>query len=376
MSDRHTILVPTFNRPALVQGLARYYATRAPALSLLVLDSSGAEVQEANAAVLASLGARVRHLTFPEDVLPHLKIQNGLEAVATPYASFCADDDIVFPEALQQSIAFLEKRADHVCAHGVYLNFRASGRELHIRRDYFGPDNDAAHPGARIFRLLQDYESLFYAVYRIADLREIFAALPVPANSFQELFQSVATVIKGKVKRLPAIYAARRTGPPADSGRANWHTFNWFAASPGEVLQGYAAYREKVWSFYGRGTSEPRLGREAFLRALDVAHAVYFAAGCSPLELHSALQEYWPGDAYMDTASRRTMLLRLAEALSYAPAAVCAIPWIWVLDRRAQAAGGTPWKCRLWFKSRGLALLPDFRDRYLDVCSMADSPAP
>jgi len=49
---------------------------------------------------------------------------------------------------------------------------------------------------------------------------------------------------------------------------------------PREVLQHYSAYCDAVWKFYKAHAPDPLLEKAAFLRALDLAHAVYFSAGC------------------------------------------------------------------------------------------------
>src|SRR5262249_42353188 len=158
-----------------------------------------------------------RHAVF-EDTLPMaVKVERGLALVETPFVSLCADDDLVFADGLREGIEFLERHVDYVCAHGLYLNFQEAGdHEVHLMREYAGAGNDASHPGARIFRLFQRYELLFYAVFRTADLREISAgAAAMPTLHFQELFQSVAALIKGKVHRFPTLYGARQSCPAA-----------------------------------------------------------------------------------------------------------------------------------------------------------------
>ena len=174
----HTLVIPTFNRPDLLRQLVRYYFERARSLNLLILDSSRAELAEGNAKALASYGEFLRHVVFPEAISSTEKLARGLDLVRTPYASFCGDDDVVFPGSLKQAIDFLERNAGYGCTHGLYVNFRPEGREIRLAPEYTGPSNEAVHPGARIFRLLQRYESLFYAVFRTSDLRAIMSWLP------------------------------------------------------------------------------------------------------------------------------------------------------------------------------------------------------
>ena len=399
----HTLVIPTYNRPKLVRRLVAYYLRRSPEMQLLVLDSSTAATAAANAEWLKDCGPGVRHVTCPETLQPGAKLAQGLLLVQTAYASFCADDDLVFLDGLREAIGFLEGHPGYVCAHGLYLNFQVpEGKaEVNLWREYGGPGNEAAHPGARIFRLFQAYESLYYAVFRTRDLQDIFAPVPgISSLHYQELFQSVAALVKGKVKRMPCLYAARQSITPAQPERDNWQTYYWFADKPAEVLEHYRTYCEDLWRFYAVHGPAPRLDRAAFQKVLDLSHAVYFAAGCSPAYFHSALQDLWPQDGFVEPG-RIDLFDRLragpgaaeaAVAVAAQPAAAAKWTLRYVLtaarlvlraapyaahrrslDWRARGLGGTPWKCRLPWNLRWLAARPEFRRIYLDLCAYLDS---
>jgi glycosyltransferase domain-containing protein len=387
MSERYTLVIPTYNRVALLGRLVRYYRKRASSIDLLVLDSSKPDVTKENAKALASLGASVRHVIYPGDAPGGSKISQGLALVQTPYVSFCADDDLVFPEELARAVDFLDRHPDYVSGHGLYLNFRQNGNEVQLLSEYAGPSNEPAHPGARIFRLLQRYESLFYGAFRIQDLRDILsAAQALPSPHYQELFQSVATVIKGKVKRFPSFYAARQSGPPADPNREKWQTYDWFADNPEEFLEHYRAYRAELWKFYETHAPAPRLEKAAFLRVLDLAHAVFFSARCSAEHFHSVLQPYWPADGFANVgeinlleelgaprAFARGSLDRLMARKWLAFRALIATPALWRLDREVRRTCATPWKCRIPGSLRWLASVPQFRESYLELCNYLDA---
>ncbi len=407
MIDRTTLVIPTFNRPAFLERLVRFYHKRARPLNLLVLDSSKPEVTEENAKALSQYGSAVRHVIFPGAVPGSSKLSQGLALVQTVYASFCADDDLVFPEELARSVAFLAQHSDYVSAHGLYLNFRQTGNDVQLFGQYSGPSNEAIHPGARIFRLLQRYESLFYGAFRTGDLRDIFMAIEaLPTPHFQELFQSVATLIKGKVKRFPSFYAARQSGPPAEPERVKWQTYHWFADNPVEILEHYRPYCEAIWKFYETHISEARLERSAFFKTLDLAHAVYFSSGCPPEYFHAELQKYWPGDRYLRYG--RLEMLREADkpsVLNWAGfpgddpaadlidklrtpsglgrwAAVRALAALWYfaysvpglarLNYDARKVGHTAWKCRLSPRFLWLAAVPEFRNAWIELCYYLD----
>jgi glycosyltransferase domain-containing protein len=387
MIDGHTLVIPTFNRPALLHRLVRYYTAREPTMSILVLDSSRPDIAERNATALSAHGAGVRHITVPVTTPMATKIAQGLALVETPHVSCCADDDVVFTSGLREAMEFLRGQPGYVSAHGLYLNFRVAGHDVHVTREYAGPGNEAGHPGARIFRLLQRYESLFYGVFRTAELRDIFSVVhTLPTLHYQELFQSVGALIKGKVHRFPRIYAARQSGEAAEPTRDRWQTYYWFADDPAEILEHYRAYREAVAAFYERHAGDGQLDGDAVVRVLDLAHAVYFAAQCPPEYFHSRLQAYWPGDRYVDP-ERIDMFERLrgrTAAPRWTPERVLggalkvlrtarAGPAVTRLDARVRRDSGHPWRCRLPAPIRWLAGNPDFRHAYEELCRYLDA---
>ena len=373
-------------------------------MHLLILDSSREEIAEQNAALVDEYGPSVRHMIFPETEQVGVKLYKGLLHVQTATASFCADDDLVFPQGLSDAIRFLAGHPDYVCAHGLYLNFRLGDEykngmeDVHVWREYGGPSNGATHPGARIFRLFQNYESLFYGVFRTQDLQHIFAGVAaIPTLHYQELFQSVAAVIKGRVHRFPRLYAARQSCDPAEPERDKWQTFYWFAEDIPELLEHYRAYREELWRFYEAYSAAPKLDKAAFLKTLDLSHAVYFAKRCPVDYLHSVLQPYWPEEGYtqpdqvdifpqiapaaISTTSAaappkpaRWTLRWYPLAVRYVLQSAQAAPYIARMNWRVRNACRTAWKCKLRWGVRWLASVPEFRSTYFELCQYLDGP--
>lgn len=305
--SHHTLIIPTFNRPEFLERLVVYYAKRVPELPLLVLDSSHPEIADRNAATLAGLGANLRRMTYPSTMPMIQKLAQGLQSVETPTVSFCADDDLVFPEGLRAAIRFLGEHADFVSAHGLYLNFREDGRTVHLAFEYSGPGNDAAHPLARVYALMARYESLFYGLFRTADLRDIVhGAAVLPTLHYQELYQSVAALIKGKVHRLPLIYAARQSCSPADPERDKWQTHYWFADDPRQFVGEYQTYIEHVGEFYRTHAKEAELTQSDFFKIMDVVHAAYFAKEFDPEYYWSQMARHWPDDRSKFTLTKAT----------------------------------------------------------------------
>lgn len=386
----HTLVIPTYNRPALLKQLVAYLADRARPMPLLVLDSSADdEAASENAKSVARHAAFARYVRFPSNVPMAAKLAAGLTSITTSTASFCADDDLIFVPALAQALHFLDSHPDYVSAHGLYFNFSEHGHDIHIMGEYAGRSIEAEHPGARLFQLMQSYESLFYGVFRTTDLHDILTNVAeLPSLHYQELFQSSAALMLGKVARLPKFYAARRSGPAAEPMRDKWQTYYWFAESPGEFVEHYLAYREKLWDFYSAHVAEPPLTRADFDRILDICHAMYFSKACPPAYFHSVLQAYWPKDVFDERehdifaehggshvtkpAGGLEVFLEhvqswLASRRRFTPSADVRGA-LESLNSEVRAVGHTAWNCRIVSELGWLARDEDFRTCYRELC--------
>ena len=179
-----------------------------------MLDSSTPDICAHNGRELKSFEPACTHVAFPTTTPMASKLFNGLSMVRTGYASFCADDDFVLPDAIREAVTFLSSNPDVVTAHGLYVNYSEDGEDVRIAVGYDGPRNSAEHAGARIFRLCQNYESLFYAVFRTSDLLTIFETLETIPTSTTRSFSS----------RLQPLSRARRIGSRVSTARAAWGT--------------------------------------------------------------------------------------------------------------------------------------------------------
>jgi glycosyltransferase domain-containing protein len=294
-----TIVIPTYNRPLHLRRLLKYYSEVGLQTYFLILDSSDELNATNNAALVSSCGDRFQYVLFPSSIPVAAKLAKGAQLVETPYCAFCADDDLIFPDAIPRALTFLAEHPDYVCTDGIYLNFFPHKGEIQFQVEYGSGGIDAQHPGARVFRLFQRYESMFYAIFRTPDLCGIFDAVKdIPSLHYQELFQATAALLKGKSHRLPEFYAARQHCDPAEPTRDKWQTFYWFVDNKTEFLQHYQSYREDLWRFYESYGSTPRMEKNAFGEAMDLAHVNFFSDNCPPAYFFGRLQQHWPDDTF------------------------------------------------------------------------------
>lgn len=379
-----TLIVPTYNRPEHLRRLLEYYASADLPLHILVLDSSRDEIRTANQALIANLGPYFRHVSYRGTIPVATKLMQGLGLVKTTYCSFCADDDLVFIDGLLQAKDFLSHNPDYVCVDGIYLIYWADDARVNVKIEYASTGINAEHPGARVFRLFQKYESLFYGVFRTADLAKIFIGVSrMSSLHFQELYQAASALLLGKSHRLPIFYAARQHCEPAEPERDKWQTYYWFAENREEFLQHYLDYREDLWSFYQSHARDHVLTHNDFKKAMDLAHAMFFSVGCPPQYFFSELQHLWPNDTFKSLASdssvrdqlkstdhiqRESRAEQLIERVRARVRQHYSEARIEDLNRETQLAVRMQRRLMLHDNLEWLASAPEFRAAYLQLC--------
>lgn len=251
----NTLLIPTFNRPPTLSRLLDYLKDET--FPILVLDSSSPYNQALNAEVIDHFcEGNVAHITFSEDTDPRIKWTFGLHVVWTPYVSFCADDDYVYPNAIRQCVAALERDRGATIADGVYMASRGNN----VNVEYDAPSILDETSIARVANLLDHYNPMIYAVWRSDVAVKVFdAALVEKSDHFWELFVGAAPMAFGKRLRLPCVYMTREGGPPFEElnkTRRRWHPLSWTREDPDEIGRWFATYLDCLSAFTGLSVGE------------------------------------------------------------------------------------------------------------------------
>lgn len=244
-----SLIIPTYNRPIWIANLLGYLVNTNVPISLVILDSSESEIAALNAETVNRLGVSARHITYPKNVAFKDKLLDGLRQVHSEFCAFCADDDMVIPDALAESVRFLQAHPDYVGAQGLYFAYSGSvGKYFVDDILYCHRSLNQATALERIESLFDDYQSNFYGVYRTEIQRKAFEVAVQQDNSlFFELMQSSHTAVSGKIARLPIIYGGRSRAAAAGNYK-QWHPVEWVAADPGGYLAGFARYRAPLLS--------------------------------------------------------------------------------------------------------------------------------
>lgn len=327
-----TLIVPTFNRHDWLRSLVTYLAHGRMKGTLLVLDSSNEEVARKNRQLIdaSSLDAKVQ--SYSETISFREKLVDGFTRVKATYCSMCADDDLVVPSAIASCVEFLDAHQDHVGAQGLYFAF--SQERMHFFVDdvvYDHPSIDAEGPVERLKQLFDDYQSNFYAVYRTGVQAEAIAkAAANESLLFFELAQSALTAIRGKIARLPLVYAGRRRSPSAGNPK-HWHPVEWVAVDPADLFRHYDAYRNRLLEFMGLEENK----QVSELRVLDLIHLHYLLTSIHESGLRAAIA------SHLERSSREEIVTRAFMGAAELPGALASLPaspfWRSYLQARAVA---------------------------------------
>jgi hypothetical protein len=210
-------------------------------------------------------------LDFSEDARFDYKIGSALREIDSDYVSLCADDDIVFVDAIEECINELDCDVTLAACHGIYLNFAVSQTLVRLNIEYASPSIDMDDVVDRACQLLMRYEALNYAVYRRPVMIDVIDAVAqTPQTMFWELFSALAPLVNGKVKRLPRLYHGRRANVAGD--RMVQHPATWIASHPEDFAEAFLKYRERLFRYFqAKGVD---VGPDV-QKAITQAHVIY-----------------------------------------------------------------------------------------------------
>jgi glycosyltransferase domain-containing protein len=90
-----TLVIPTYNRPKLLEALLTYLGAQPQRCRVLVLDSSQPQPRAANRKIVELANLKLDYAEFPSEMHPFDKFREGVHKVTTEFCALCADDDLV-----------------------------------------------------------------------------------------------------------------------------------------------------------------------------------------------------------------------------------------------------------------------------------------
>ncbi len=231
MNNLCTIIIPTYNRPDRLKRLLDYYNKYRENFNIIIADSSSSEnkvLNKKNVSMFAE--SNIQYLdNYSFKINPSRKLKDALNYVNTKYTVFCADDDFITPNGINQSVTFLGKNPDFSCAHGHGFTFSLECEDKREQKysctfpTYLDKSITFPEAEARLASHLANYQlPMFYAVHRTDLLKMIFkdTVQYTDDDQFVELLSSMLALIYGKMKHMNVLYCAReRTSSLAGNTR-------------------------------------------------------------------------------------------------------------------------------------------------------------
>ena len=245
-----SIIIPTYNRPGHLKRILGYYSGYETTYNIIVVDSSSDENKELNKNIISSVSnLDIQYLdNYSSKINPFHKMADALNYVNTEYCLFCADDDFITPNGINQSVDFLEKNPYFTVAQGYFISFwvKSDGEAPQFcwRPTYSHKSITFPDPEPRLTYHLSDYSiPTYYAVHRTDFLKLIFEETVKFTNydRFGELLPSMLTAVYGKIKCLEVLYAAREYSP-SSSGQTSEGLTEFI--KNGSYNQKYARFRD------------------------------------------------------------------------------------------------------------------------------------
>jgi glycosyltransferase domain-containing protein len=280
LSDKFTLIVPTYNRPTELSRLLAYLVRHGAGFPVLVLDSSTPTVQEINRATVASAGGNINLHSFDTQISPWEKFLRGSELAETECCSLCADDDLVLPDSLGPLVNFILEHSDYSLAQGWYFTFYDNVHIGITASVYRSASIDQDSALDRVFTLFQKYEAVTYGVYRTSVLRTVLHGVQgVESMLAKELLGGALSVVHGKAARLPVFYYARSHSP--SHPYHHWHPLDFLVSSPEALYRDYAAYRKILLQCF-KTSGNPEYSEEELATLIDLAHFRYLSDYVKP----------------------------------------------------------------------------------------------
>ena len=213
-----TILIPTYNRPNPLRRVLSYYNKYGRDFNIIIADASSNENKKLNKNIISKFSKlNIFYIDkYSPTVIVHQKLSDAINQVKTKYSVFCADDDFITPNGINQSVTFLEKNPDFSCAHGHYISFYFKTNIIGGGKRYYQPIypyksiSFVSVKKRLVFHFSSQYPT-FYAVHRTDLLKIIFkdAVGFTDDVRFGELLPTMLDLIYGKMKKLDVLYCAR-----------------------------------------------------------------------------------------------------------------------------------------------------------------------
>lgn len=219
MNTKITLLVPTFNRPNFLLRLLNFYRDYDFPFRIIVLDSSSEKITNDEFNTLLN-SQYIDHQKFNPSIPFAEKIAKGVELVNTPYTVLCADDDVIFSDAIAECVNFLDNHNDYAIAYGHYIGHTVVRKKLRWGVQGKNASIQSDNAIKRIENIFTVNNPIVYAVTRTHIMKSMWEETARYTHGSFGLFEFLSAsigLLHGKAKELPVLYASRE---------ANYYTWH------------------------------------------------------------------------------------------------------------------------------------------------------
>lgn len=207
-----TIIIPTCNRPNILNTNLEFLSSQKQRLKIIILDSSSKK----NKIIKKKYNfLEIKYLYFNQNIYFPKKIVNGLKEIKTKFVVFCADDDFMNILCLRSCVSFLKFNSSYSCAQGKFFQHKYSKKKKRIGYNYLYKTNKSNETNSSIQRCLNYLNNkrshLFYAVTYTKISIKIWSFIEKKINGgiVIEIIYSFLLNYLGKSKVLNQIFFSR-----------------------------------------------------------------------------------------------------------------------------------------------------------------------
>ncbi len=314
-----TLVVPTYNRPELLQRLLLHFNLDECPFPIVVADGSRPEGREANARVISEYGRDldIVHRPYPPELGFAARCAAVLMEVETPFVALHADDDFMFAEGLSALVSRLNRDPGLVAAQGSMLMV---GRRDPLVRvvPYIFEDVTDATPLARLHSHLRTYRQTLYSVHRLWSARLAFqkiAPFAEPWLRMMEIGFSGMVALNGPFRHVPVLQGVRESHAASES--SNDMRWGDMVTDPrfSAVVDSYANVLAAEAAAHSQASLEPpeiAADRPAAVRRALVEFLKLALTPSSRAVTEAQLNQSW---AAFDLFERRRMTAKQRRAL-------------------------------------------------------------
>jgi glycosyltransferase domain-containing protein len=200
------IVIPTYNRSALLNRALSFYERSKFTGCIYVIDGSDKENAKLNKEHIDNKNLRIKYFYNQESTNEVIRMSRINHTIIEKYVTFAGDDDFQLPLGLAHCVHFLNNNKDYDVCFGIKFNFIMENDRPKMNGLNLGHDWDYNSPSQRFLEYMMTGNSTNYSVHRRFIWDRLFDNIDIPIRYIgTELVMCSTTAILSRIKRLNRI---------------------------------------------------------------------------------------------------------------------------------------------------------------------------